>query len=231
MSHSLDGRTSPQRWLFFLLIAGLVLITALYLLNRLFFHSSPFLSTYSADNKLHLIELSQAQLLIPENTIRLPEQRSQHKLESLKLIMLWPDLEGFSREKQLEFSDVSENSRLIFVTLSSPDINMASSERLYSVYSQHFVGKPLQGPSKLIGFHMEQTSGYAGEVVYFKPDESPPYVVRCLQENEKSPSICMREITLAGKLQVSYRFRQSLLTQWRAIDQAVSNKIRGFVQN
>ena len=75
---------------------------------------------------------------------------------------------------------------------------------------------------------MSDSSSYAGETIFFKPDENPPYVVRCFQPQEQAPAICLREILLKNDLQASYRFRRSMLDHWREIDTATEQLLSSF---
>ena len=230
MTQPLKDQGSPQSWIFFILIAGLVGITALFMISRIFQYSGPKLlnSPYSVDTSLRRIQIGSAEFVVPENTIRRPEHRDKSQVKMLDLILLWPELKGFSLEDQIAFSDVSELSRIIFVSLSQQTEAIASSDRLYSIYSQHFVGDPIEGPSSLIGFAMAKDSGFAGEVIYFKPDESEPFVARCITPVEQTPTFCIRDIALQNNVQLTYRFRLKLLEEWDALDRNIRSAMEAF---
>ena len=231
MQQPIEEQGSPQRWIFFLLIAGLVAITTLFVISRVFEHSGPeFLnSPYSVKTEPRIIQIGDIRFTIPENMIRSPEQRKDATVDQLDLILLWPDLDGFTLENQVHFSNASSTSRLIFASLSEPEEILSSSERLYTVYSQHFDGDPISGPANLIGFAMSKESGFSGETIYFKPDESEPFVARCVKPVKSTPAFCMRDIMLTEKVQLSYRFRLPLLKQWKKMDKMVKERITGFV--
>ncbi|SNY94182.1 hypothetical protein SAMN04515647_4506 [Cohaesibacter sp. ES.047] len=231
MQQPLDEHGSPQRWIFFLLIAGLIAITTLFIVSRLFEYSGPELlnSPYSAKTEPKIILIGDIRFTVPENMIRRPEQREDAMVQQLDLVMLWPELEGFTRDNQVHFSNSGPDSRLIYATLSQPEQILSSSERLYTVYSEHFDGDPISGPARLIGFAMDPKSSFAGETVYFKPDESEPFVARCVQPVKGSPTFCMRDIMLTGKVQLSYRFRLPLLKEWKRMDETIKDRVTGFV--
>jgi hypothetical protein len=75
---------------------------------------------------------------------------------------------------------------------------------------------------------MSDSSSYAGEMVYFKPDENPPFVIRCFQPQEQAPTICLREILLENGLQASYRYRSDMLKNWREIDAITEQLLISF---
>lgn len=228
MIQPLEEQSSPQRWLFLMLIAGLVLITAIFLLSRILLYSGPELmnSPYSAETTSRLIELGSSTLKVPENMIRHADQRSNGPKQKLELVFLWPEMKGFNLEDQVAFNNVTDTSRLIFVTLSTPREPMATSDRLHDIYSPHFRGSPIQGANGLIGFEMSRKSGYAGETIFFKPEDSKPFVTRCMKPVEQSASFCIRDLVWQEQIQVSYRFRHHLLTQWSQLDIALEAKMR-----
>ncbi len=231
MAQPLEEHGSPQRWIFFLLVFGLIGITILFIISRVFQYSGPALvnSPYSTNDRLLAFELGSTHFYVPENTIRHPEHYNGQRVNKLDLIMLWPSLEGFSLEKQVDFLDVSEKSKLIFVSLSLQDEVLSSSDRLYAVYSQYFVGEPIKAEGDLIGFAMAPGSSFAGETVYFKPDHHTPFAVRCMTPVKKSPALCLRDIKLNETTQMTYRFRRSLLAEWRTLDAKVKERVESFI--
>ncbi|WP_373235801.1 hypothetical protein [Cohaesibacter celericrescens] len=230
MQQQIGEQGSPQRWIFFILIAGLIAITVLFVISRILQHSGPELlnSPYSVETSLRLYTIGTTQFMVPENTVRRPEQRNLQQLKKLDLILLWPTLEGFSLDTQVAFNDVTKDSRLIFASLSQPPQPISTSERLYSVYSQHFVGDTIEGPAALIGFRMSKESGFSGEVIYFKPDETAPFVARCIKPVENTPTFCMRDIILDNGAQLNYRFRLKLLAEWRKLDTTMRSKFSDY---
>ena len=233
MAQSLDDQGGPQRWIFIFLIAGLILITTLFVLSGIFRYSGPELlnNPYSAQTRARPVSLVGLSMMVPENTLRDPEGiKSGEPVQKLDLLFLWPDMEGFSLENQLHFSDVGQKSRLVFVTLSRPEEPIATSARLSSIYSQHFTGEPLRGPANLIGFKMDKMSGLSGETIYFTPDQNRPYVIRCIAPLEESPGFCMRDLVLPQGLQLSYRIRKPLLNDWQKLDRAIIDKISSFLR-
>ena len=232
MPQPLDERSSPQRWLFILLIAGLILITALFLLSRLFLYSGPELmnSPYSISKAHKFIELGSVRLKVPENIIRHAKQRVSAPQDKLDLVMIWPEMEGFSLGEQVAFNDVSDNSRLIFISLSAPGEPLSTSDRLFSIYSEHFAGDPLDGPAGLIGFEMQEKSGYAGEKIYFKPNEDKPFVARCMTPVQGTAPFCLRDLIGQNGLQISYRIRPHMLDQWASLDDLIMSKVQELTQ-
>ncbi|MCV6546249.1 MAG: hypothetical protein OIF56_03025 [Cohaesibacter sp.] len=231
MTNGLRDPQPPHRWIFFILVFGLIAISILFIASRLFRHSEGLLghNTYTSNTDPIIINLVGESLVMPQNMIRQDSQRTSEPQNSLDLFFHWPSLQGYNLDNQLAFTDISDMSKLVFVRLSSPQKHISSSERLYSVYSQHFIGSPKQGAAGLIGFKMDETSSYAGEIVYFKPDENPPYVVRCFQPQEQVPTICLREILLKNGLQASYRFRMNMLENWREIDATTQKMLNTMI--
>lgn len=232
MIQPLEERNSPQRWLFLMLIAGLVLITVIFLLSRLLLYSGPELvnSPYSTETTSRLISVGSVDFRVPENVIRHGDQRKAGSRKKLELVFLWPDMKGFNLQDQVAFNNMTDSSRLIFVTLSVPAMPMATSDRLHDVYSTHFRGSPIQGASGLIGFEMNSESGYAGETIFFKPDDTTPFVARCMKPLQQAAAFCLRDLVWNDNLQISYRFRTPLLSQWPKLDMIIEAKIRELLR-
>nr|WP_321459869.1 hypothetical protein [uncultured Cohaesibacter sp.] len=222
---------SAQRWIFFILIAGLVAITFLFLLSRIFEYSGPtfFKNPYSEETAPRRIDVGGMNVMVPANVIRTAKQRKTDMLDQLDMVFLWPTLEGFSRKNQVAFSDASEKSKLIFVSISRPDKLLLSSERLFSVYSQFFSGEPIRGPGSLIGFAMDDTAGFGGETIFFKPEAAEPFVARCIESDSTETPFCMREIALGSSIQVTYRFRPHLLQYWKQLDGQILSRLQAFL--
>ena len=72
MGNGIDGQGSPQRWIFFLLIAGLIAITILYLTSRLFRYSDSFIfdNPYVSSTELKQFALPGVQVAVPLNMVR-----------------------------------------------------------------------------------------------------------------------------------------------------------------
>jgi len=158
-------------------------------------------------------------LTVPANMIRFRSDRRGGELDRLSLLLHWPTLEGFSEDVADDFKDTSTDAPLIYVTVSPRVTELDSTDRLASVYEQFFEAPVVPGPAGLVGRRMKADSPYDGEIVYFDPRGTAPFVARCLAEATREiPSTCMREINFGRGLTLLYRFNRTRLENWSRLD-------------
>ena len=177
------------------------------------------------------IELSvgEERFEIPANLIRFPADRRGGLVTAADLLVLWPELDGYSDERAVEFRDASPSSPLVYVTLTEADVPVDAATRLASIYSRDFTGVPIPGPGHLVGRRMAEDSPYRGEIVFYQPQVEVPYVVRCLaEETEEIPATCIREVSIGHGLIMRYRFNWRLLGDWRTMDDRLVRMVNQF---
>jgi hypothetical protein len=67
------------------------------------------------------IGIGMADLEIPANLIRFPTDRRGGYVTAVDLLLLWPDLDGYSDARSKEFRDTSPKAPLIYVTITEAD--------------------------------------------------------------------------------------------------------------
>ena len=165
------------------------------------------------------IGIGEADLVIPANLIRFPTDRRGGYVTAVDLLLLWPDLEGYSDARSKEFRDTSPEAPLLYVTITEADTPLDSTTRLPTIYSRHFTGPPVSGPGHLIGRRMAADSPYRDEMVYYQPRSETPFVVRCLaQATPEIPATCIREVAIGQGLTMIYRFNRAWLRDWSRIE-------------
>ena len=128
------------------------------------------------------------------------------------LLLLWPELDGYSEERAKDFRDGSPSSPLIYVTITEDDVPVDSTARLNSIYSRYFTGPPMPGPGHLVGRRMADDSPYRGEIIFYQPRSETPFVVRCLaEETPEIPATCIRQVGVGHGLTMFYRFNWRML--------------------
>jgi hypothetical protein len=169
-------------------------------------------------------------LTIPANMIRFRSDRRGGALDRVSLLVHWPTLEGFSEELADDFKDTSTDAPLIYLTIAPTDTDLDSSGRLTSVYEHFFAGPVVPGPAGLVGRKMKVDSPYAGEVVFFQPRGSTPFVARCMADSTPDiPSTCIRDVNFARGLSMLYRFNRTRLADWRRLDAGLYALGRSFI--
>jgi hypothetical protein len=169
-------------------------------------------------------------LTIPANMIRFRSDRRGGALDRVSLLVHWPTLEGFSDELADDFKDTSTDAPLIYLTIAARDTDLDSSGRLASVYERFFAGTVVPGPAGLLGRKMKADSPFAGEIVFFQPRGSMPFVARCMEDSTPDiPSTCIRDVNFGRGLSMLYRFNRTRLADWRRLDAGLYALARSFI--
>lgn len=176
------------------------------------------------------VALGGERLTIPANMIRFRADRHGGALDRISLLLHWPTLEGFSEDNAQDFKDISPDAPLIYVTLTTRDSDLDATGRLEPVYSRFFEGAVVPGPAGLVGRRMKADSPYAGEIVFFQPRGSAPFVARCVAESTREiPSTCIRDINFGYGLSMLYRFNRARLADWSRLDAGLYALSDGFL--
>jgi hypothetical protein len=169
-------------------------------------------------------------LTIPANMIRFRSERRGGAVEEIDLALQWPSLQGFSEGFAAAFEDASPNAPIVFATITVRATELDATARLASVYARFFEGPAIEGPAGLVGRALAPDSGYRGEVVYFMPTGQTPFVARCIAEaTAEIPATCLRDVNVGTGLSMLYRFNQTRLGDWRAMDGALQRLVAGFL--
>lgn len=174
------------------------------------------------------VTISQTRLKVPANLIRFSGQRAGGQMARLDLALLWPAMTGYSQTSARQFDDTSAKAPLVFLTIAPKRLETDTTGRLASIYSHFFTGAA-QSQHGLTMRAMRDGIGYENELVAFEAGATDPFVARCYANTGAStPDTCLREIHIFGNLAVTYRFRRSLLTDWRQLDHGIRNVIIGL---
>jgi hypothetical protein len=168
------------------------------------------------------IGIGEADLVIPANLIRFPTDRRGGYVTAVDLLLLWPELEGYSEARSKDFRDASPQAPLVYVTITEAETPLDSTARLSTIYARDFTGPPIPGPGHLVGRRMAPESPYRGEIIYYQPRSETPFVVRCLaEETPEIPATCIREVSIGHGLTMIYRFNRAWLGEWHAMEGAL----------
>lgn len=184
----------------------------------------------TTSNRLITLELARQRFLIPENYLRNPDQRSGGKVDQIDLYALWPRMNGFNEDDADLFRDKSKTSQVIYITLTAPAQLWRPAERFYQVYPYYFDGPEEQDKFGLMRRQMDAGSGLGDhDVLYFQGPDSF-YLFHCLRDNAGPiPADCVADKVIEPRTLARYRFRRSLLANWKEIDDAVENLLGQFV--
>lgn len=169
-------------------------------------------------------------LTIPANVLRYASERRGGRTDRADLVLLWPGLEGYTREHADAFSDSAPAAPLIYATIAARSGSLDSTDRLDDVYERFFTGKPVPGPNGLVGRHLTPDSGYGGEIVFYAPRGAHPFVARCPADSPADiPTTCIRDVNIGRGLSLLYRFDRALLDQWQPLDRGMTGLAATFL--
>lgn len=183
------------------------------------------LGANTPSREMHHITIGQDTITLPANVIRFETQRRSGPAEQVSIFLSWPELEGYSRENAILFSDPRRSDRLIFAEFSQSVMSRDMSGRVEPIYSRLFTGEPTPGPAGLAVHVLSRKSGFGDErLLTADMPDGTVYAVRCLLPEATQPATsadCLRDVRVGRDLTLLYRFSSALLPQWRQIDLAV----------
>ena len=136
-----------------------------------------------------------------------------------------------SAETAARFDDVSDASKVIQIGIEPRETELASSERLATLYARYFDGDAFDGPGGLVGRRFLPSSSYADELLFFEPGSVRPFVARCFAKAGGSTvDLCLSEFRVGASLIAAYRFRPVLLAQWKEMDDQIRALTAGLVK-
>lgn len=145
--------------------------------------------------------------------------------DKLRLEMTWPSLEpalyrGSSDTRDMIRLDVEYNPG-----------RESLRARLDPFYRRLARGGELIGPDGLRILTLSARRSAQKDLIVYDPSTRNGFIARCLREPSTGRATCHRALLLASGLELRYRFDQSLLPQWRSLDDAIIGKVEGFRVN
>jgi hypothetical protein len=216
----------------FLIFAGLALMALLISLSERLVGGRIALGGHSDQSVLHEITIGDDVLSVPENMIRLPEQRRAGMANRLDLYLSWPKLSGFNLSERQIFNGTHSNGGLIFLSFEERVMSRDMSGRFEPIYKFLIEGTGALGPAGLARYVLPAKAGYLNEVLYVGPLEGESrFVARCSEEEKENLiAACERDVQVGGNLSATLRFPAELLGKWRALDAAFGPLISQLVR-
>lgn len=175
------------------------------------------------------LDLASQQFFIPENYLRRREHRRGGEVEQIEIQTVWPSLKGYSEDDADAFRDKTDISRIIYMTLEVPKRLIRPAEVFHHVYPYFFSGPEADGPYGLKTRPLDPNSGRADMDVYYSFESGRFHMLHCLKiENDLMPPDCFGDRVIEPKILARYRFRRSMLNDWREIDTQVEQLLARF---
>lgn len=213
-----------------LLVIALAVLAALILVRLGFTAFGLFVrdAGMSADPQPVPVTLGSVQMAVPDNMIALASERGGHQ-QKLDLFVHWPTLEGFSPERASEFQPGAV-SGVFRITLRPAGGAMSPQARFHAVYPRVLEDEATTRPDGTAVRRFRDGFGYDDEVLYVGPRAEPPLFARCLADSLPSAPSCLTDFRTEHGLDVTYRFRPSMLDEWPDMDLTVRALVDGLVK-
>ena len=228
------GEETRHPILWFLL--GSFILIVLPLMGTLYYYFGPSLKSFiqpeerqSVSIKAIHLRVGQSWFKIPSNYLRFRNLHRGGDVKKLSIYVRWPEMTGYSLQSREEFNNRSANSQIIYITITAPKHVWSASKRLDDIYPVYFEGEAKKGPYGLTKRRFKPNSGYKDDDLFYAREKRGLYLVHCKANlSTLAPPDCYRDIVLAGNTLIQYRFRRSMLKDWRAIDRDIMHLIGRF---
>lgn len=171
---------------------------------------------------------------VPANMIRFENARRSGVAARLDIYARWPDMDGYSQEARDDFNHVDGSRNLLFLSFEQRAMSRDMSGRLDPIYRPLIESNGAEGPAGLAIHDFRPMTGYLDETLAIgERSTGEPFVARCLAGEQAAQSLapCERDLHVGNDLSLSYRFPQSLLTEWRWLDKAVLTLVDGMIHD
>ncbi len=209
-------------------IKVLLIITLLFLFSA-YTYLRPKKTPNIYEPKTLNINIGKAQLRVPENLIRDPEQRINGNLTVLNIAANWPDFSPIISPNNL-ISAGNDLVPKIFMTVEIADDTLSPEQRPTSLYSRFLTTEITDSKNQLITRIFKTGSPYAGEVLHIAPPSGEVFAARCqlLKPAEARPEHCLWQIRV-NKLDVSIRFSEDILAEWETLNSSTRTVLDNII--
>jgi hypothetical protein len=221
-------------WRVFYTFGAVALLSVAISVGGKWLGRSIVLGGHTEDTTVRHVVIGNNIVSAPANTIRFERDRVDHIAGRLDLYLHWPDMRGYSAELSSDFNNIGGARRIIFLSIEEQMMSRDMSGRFEPIYGQLIVPQGRPGPAGVTFFDFTEKSGYLNEVLAVaKRPSGQLLVARCLagQSAEESLAPCERDVLVGDRLSLTYRFPAELLSQWQALDEAVTDQARKLIRN
>jgi hypothetical protein len=148
---------------------------------------------------------------------------------SVALVAALPDMRGYSEGEAQLFAGNAPDSPLVHLVIRAGPNRLSPHERLQRLYMPYIAN--MSGEKGLFGlvhYAFRPGSGYAGNDLYAGNDGDLLLLCEQPAQDIPSPNCLSIDQPVAEGVSLTYRFKRSQLSSWRAIDEGVSRLIKRF---
>ncbi len=169
---------------------------------------------------------------IPANFTRFAYARRGGVQDRVELYALLPDFEPYSPERATAFQDNSDDSQVVHFEVEAYRVTkMGEADRLKKVFLKLVLNpEGERGPHGLRRYQFDPETGYRDQELFAREsDDGTVVLFRCFKNAPDifSPN-CSRDLRLSNEITLTYRFKRTLLGDWRDIDSGIQALARSF---
>jgi len=157
------------------------------------------------------------------------EPASRGGRDRVDLVAALPDMRGFTETDAQLFAANAPDSPLVHLLIrgdrNAPDMKDRL-RRIYVPYVTNPQGE--KSPFGLTHYSFKLGSGYGGDDLYAGPAEDLLFLCERPAQDVPSPNCLAIDRSLAPGVNLSYRFKRSQLSNWRAIEDGVGRLVAKF---
>jgi hypothetical protein len=170
------------------------------------------------------------ELRVPANYLLYRSARQGGESKEVALISVFPDFRGYDGSDAGDVADNAPDSSIIYLLVRDDAMDLPEKERFDRIYLNYVVNQQgTPGPFGLTQYAFREDSGYRGEDLFVGQTPAGPVVLRCVKLSDRVPSpSCLRDYPVSKTAAISYRFKRTHLSDWRAINDGVNALLRQF---
>lgn len=167
---------------------------------------------------------------VPVNMIRAPSQRlglnrTDERLSTLHLGVMWPSMSGFDMDNADRFASFGKGSNVVLLDIGRNARGETMRDRLEPVYKRLARGVEGPGPAGLRILTLSSPIGARDQIVY-EPGSETGFIARCRQALSDPVAICTAQKALPGGLLLTYRFEEPHLANWGRLERRAVELVR-----
>ena len=178
------------------------------------------------------LSVDELKLVIPANYIVYSSARQGGPRKEVALAAKLPDMRGYSDWYASTFADNGPDSPVVYLLIREDRLNMSEVQRLQRIYLA-YVADPAgsSAPFGLTQYTFRDDSGYRGDDLFVGQTAKGPVVLLCVRFSADVPSpSCLRDVRLAHRVALNYRFKRTHLSRWHEIADGVDGLMDSFMQ-
>jgi hypothetical protein len=219
----------------FYVFLALAILSALISVAGKWVGRSIALAGHTESTAIHEVVIGNNVIAVPANMIRFEAARQSGLAPRLDLYIRWPDLQGYSAATRDDFNHVGGSRNILFVSFQRRLMSQDMSGRFNPIYTHIVEAEATPGPAGLRMHAFSTNSGFLDEVlaVGWREGTERPFVARCLRGEQARLSLapCERDLHVGDGLSLSYRFPDSLLSDWAQLDAILLQAVSGMIQS